>query len=148
MAFNPESVLSNNYSGALDTRSVPLPEGEYAAVAQELKAESFRTSTNGSTMMDIAWKIDHPELADTVGRTASIVRQTIFLDLTPSGDLDFSKGKNISLGRLRDALGQNTGKPWSFSDIAGGVANVRVKHRPDKDDPTILYAEVKGVSKL
>ena len=149
MSFNPESVLSGRYSESLDTRSTPIPEGEYVGVVQEIKADNFRTTPKGSTMVDIPWRIDHPELEDTVGHPSSTVRQTIFLDLNDRGDLDFSKGKNIALGKLREALGQNTsGKAWSFMDLVGGTANVRVRHRPNSEDPTILYPEVKAVSAL
>ena len=54
------------------------------------------------------------------------------------------KGKNVALGRLREALGQNTpGKPWSFGMLVGQVAKVAVKHRITDAGDT--FAEVKRV---
>jgi hypothetical protein len=57
-----------------------------------------------------------------------------------------SKGKNVSLGKLREAVGQNKpGKPWSPAHLNGAQLDVLVTHRADKDTGDI-YAEVKRVA--
>ena len=77
------------------------------------------------------------------------VRQTIWLDLTESGSLDFGKGRNVGLGRLRDALGQNeTGKPWQPGMMVGGVAKIKVTHSIDKRDNETIQANVACTVKL
>ena len=57
-------------------------------------------------------------------------------------------GKNIQLGRLRAALGQNTlGAAWSFAMLAGaGPLKVQVTHQPNQKDPSDPYVKVKSVS--
>ena len=68
------------------------------------------------------------------------------LDLTPSGSLDTSKGKNIGLGRLREAVGQNKpGQAFSFQNLPGLMAKITIKHRLVDDD---TFAEVKGTAPL
>ena len=85
-------------------------------------------------------------MKELLGRDKVTVRQGIMLDITDSGGLDMGKGRNIGLGRLREAIGLNTpGQPFSFSMVAGRVAKVNVSHRIDGEN---IYAEVKGVAKL
>jgi len=52
-----------------------------------------------------------------------------------------SEGKNVGLGRLREAIGKNEGA-FSFRDLVGQIAQLRVKHRMNGED---TYAEVRGV---
>ena len=72
-----------------------------------------------------------------------------WLDLNEDGSgLDLSEGKNVSLGRLRKALDQNSGA-WNPMMMKGkGPLMVKVTQRSDKNDPTIKYAEVARVSKI
>ncbi len=144
--FDPETYMNETYNESTSTRQVPLPEDEYLGVVTKVD-DPFKTQ-NGYWLQKIGFRVDHPELADELGRKASTVRLTLFLDLTASGSLDFGTGKNIGLGRLREALGQNEpGEPWSPSSMEGNQAMIRVKHTPDKDDPEKIYEEVRGVSR-
>lgn len=145
-SFDPDTFLNTTYEGELDTRRVPLPVDDYVATILEVNPG---TTPRGTAYMEILWEVDHAELASELGRPKSRVRQTVWLDLTESGDLDFGRGKNIMLGRLREAVGQNApGQPWSPAQLVGQAARVRVKHRPDKNDPEVVYEEVSGVSAL
>jgi hypothetical protein len=70
------------------------------------------------------------------------VPQDVMLDLTDSGQLDMAKGRNVRLGRLREALDLNApGRPFSFAMIQGRMAKVKVGHRVDGED---IYAEVRA----
>jgi hypothetical protein len=74
------------------------------------------------------------------------VSQSLMLDMTESGALAVGTNKNVNLGRLREALGQNvSGRPWSPNMLQGQVARISVKHRLWEDK---TFAEVKGVVKL
>ena len=53
----------------------------------------------------------------------------MFLDMDENGDLELGKGKNVDLGRLREALGQNTGGNWSPSQLVGSSATIHVSNR-------------------
>jgi hypothetical protein len=147
MGFDPDSFLHETYTEANATQQAPLPEGEYVATIS--KVNPPRQTETGYVLMEVQCTVEHPELADELGRLSSTVRYTLFLDMTESGNLDFGQGKNVSLGRLRSAVGQNEpGEPWSPSQLEGQSLNVRVKHTPNKNDPEIIYADVRGVSAL
>jgi hypothetical protein len=58
-------------------------------------------------------------------------------------------GKNIQLGRVRAALGQNDeNKPWKFSMLVGAAAKIKVEHSPNLKDPDSPYANVVAVAPL
>jgi len=145
--FDPESFLTNTTTEESSTKRIPLEAGEY--VGQITKLRAGTTPNKGIPFLEVIYKIEHPELASEMGRPASTVRQTVWLDLDEHGDLDMGPGKNITLGRLRDAAGQNvSGEPWSIASLEGATVTVRVVHNPDKNDPEVVYEEVKGVSAL
>lgn len=140
MSFNPEEFLQAPVEGATSTEYVPIPEDEYTALIEKVEARTVGESAK--PVLDIVWRIDAPEVEDAHEKS---VRQTIWLDLDESGALDRHKGKNVQLGRLREALGQNTGKPWAPAHLQGNVARILVKHR--MGDEGQVYSDVKGVTK-
>ena len=142
--FDPDEFLNTSVEGTLDTRSVPVPEGEWLATISGLSTRVV--GQDSKPVLDVTWKIeDNEKVAKATGRDVSTVRQTIWLDITESGGLDMSKGKNIQLGRLREAVGQNTSGPWSASMLEGHTAIVRVEHRTYEGE---IYSDVKGVRKV
>ncbi len=147
--FDPDSFLNEEVDGALATTFEPIPEGEYlAVVASGEKAITVRQTERGSTILDISWEIQDAELAEKLGRTTLSVRQSVFLDMTPNNTLDRGKGKNVSLGRVRAALGQNDpNKPWAFGMLKGaGPAMIKVGQRSNPQDDSIIYNDVKAVT--
>ena len=140
--FNPDSFLNTSVSEPSSTTFTPVPEGDYTASVKEIKP---RSTDSGKAILDVTWAIDDAAVADITGMKNPSVRQSIFLDITDAGGLDMGKGKNISLGRLRDALGQNNpGQSWQPGMLVGGVAKVTVKHRMYEDQ---IFTDVKGVVK-
>ena len=141
--FDPESFLSTTYNESTSTEFVPVPEGEYYAVATAVMPREVQTKSGPRVVLEVTWTIQG-DLSESTGREVNTVKQGIFLDLTDRGHLDFSKGRNIRLGRLRDALGQNEdGKPWSPRDIIGKAARISVTHRMQGSD---IYADVGEVA--
>jgi len=146
-AFNPDLFLQAESSEALSTVLTPVPEGEFPGVIKSITPRVV--GEKGTPVLDVVWTLDSPEVKAATGIDNSQVRQSLWLDVTDSGGLDFSKGKNVSLGRLREALGQNkAGKPWSPNMLIGGSAKVKVVHTFDKNDSSIIYANVNSVAKL
>lgn len=145
--FDATNFQNAQFTDANSTEYIPVPEGEYIAVIDK---QEIRPTSKGQVILDVTWKIDDAEVAEATGLTNPTVRQSIFLDVTDNGGLDFGAGKNINLGRLRKALNQNvSGKPWTFGNLLGAVATIRVKHRivPDEnggDDR--VYTDVAGVA--
>jgi len=146
MTFDPELFMQQEESGELDTTFTPVPEGDYQAVATETK---IRTTESGHVILDVVWEISDPEVAAETGRDTNTVRQSIFLDMNADNTrIDVSKGKNINLGRLFEAIGVDMSKGWSLAMIQGNPALVHVAHRADKNDPSVLYADVTRVAAL
>lgn len=140
--FNPETFLNTPVEAPLSTEYTPIPEGEYTAVIE--KVEPRTVGQDSKPVLDIVWRLDAPDSEDAHEKS---VRQTIWLDVTAQGSLDYGKGKNVQLGRLRDAVGQNQpGQAWMPSMLVGNVARVSVKHRMGNEGQ--IFADVKGVAKL
>lgn len=154
--FNAELFLNTQMDEANSTELLAVPEGEYLAVSSPVTAESFRSydikkgdraGTKGYSL-DLEWTIndDGGALKEYLGREPK-VRQGVMLDLNSSGGLEFGKGRNVGLGQLREALGQNlTGRPWAFSMLGGQVAKIQVKHTLDANNGK-TYVNVTKVTK-
>ena len=141
--FNPDQFLNTTYEGALDTTLIPVPETDEGWTAVVEKFE-VKTTPKGQVVCELTWAIDEFEVQQQTGRDKNTVKQALWLDITDHGTLDMGKGKNVALGRLREALNQNTpGKPWSFGMLVGQVAKVAVKHRITDTGDT--FADVKRV---
>lgn len=140
MSFDTNSFLSTETTDSTSTEYVPFPEGEFNAVVDGL---DLRTP-KGNTILDVNWRVDSPENEETNGK---VVRQSIFLDMLESGAMDSSPGKNVQLGRLREALGQNQkGRPWSPNMMLGQVALISTKQRTGPEGQ--IFTDVKNVAKL
>lgn len=132
--FDVNAFQNSQYTDSSSTEYVPVPEGEFTAVVEKYAIRDPK----GNVILDITWKIDDADVAAETGIDNPQVRQSIFLDVDEtSGTLMFGKGKNVQLGRLREALHQNTsGQPWSFGMLLGQVAKIRTKHRIDSSSGT------------
>lgn len=148
MTFDPSSFLNQQFDEALDTKVVPCPVGEYPAIAEKVDVKQWAAKDGSSSglKVEILWDIQDDNVKSLLGRDTVRVPQQQMLDLTEEGGLDFGKGKNVGLGRIREALDLNTpGEPFSFGMIQGRMAKVAVSHRTAGED---IYAEIKKIAKL
>lgn len=147
-AFDPQAFLQEEVTEPFETKFTPVPEDDYTAViGTSEKSVAVRTTDKGQVLADLQWEILDEAVKQALSMDTVIVRQSIFLDVTDQGKLDFGKNKNIQLGRLREALGQNTTGPWSLTRLRGaGPAIITVKQRVDPTDPEKIYSEVKYVN--
>ena len=147
--FSPEQFLDMQVTESNDTKIVPVPTGEYLAVVSEVKIRPWQSKSDPSkagVALDLQWELDDAGVKTLLGRDKVTVKQGVMLDLTDAGGMDMGKGRNIGLGRLREACGLNTpGQPFSVTMLTGRMAKVKVEHRVDGEN---LYAEVKGVAKV
>jgi len=146
--FDPDAFMNTQFSEANETKFVTVPEGEYSAVIDKVEAKPWqsRDGSKSGLRLDVNWKIDDPAASEATGIANPTVKQGIMLDLTDSGGLATGPGRNINLGRLRDAVNQNKpGSPWNPNMLVGQPARVKVSHRIYEGE---VYAEVKGVTKL
>ena len=150
MTLNTEEFLQQTTDQTLDEFLEPCPAGEYVAIAGRPSIASFvykkgeHTGETGYRMV-IRWEIQDDEVKRQLDRDTVSVSQSILLDLTPDGQgLDMGKGKNVSLGQLRGALGQNKpGETWNPGMIEGQPAKLKIKAGVYNDRVT---AEVDAVT--
>lgn len=146
--FDPDLFMQTQVKDALDTKVAPCDEGEYQLQCNKSVAKQI-TSKAGETfiIMEVDWEVlDDAQRAKT-GREKINARQSLFLDINDSGNLDTSHGKNIELGRLREALGMNkSGKAWSPAMMQGMTCWGYVTQEPNANDPSIVYNRVKRVT--
>jgi hypothetical protein len=148
MSFNPQEFLDASVSTANDTKIIPVPMGEYHGIVEKVAPRQWQSKdgTQTGVALDIFWMVEDAGVKEFLGRQSVTCKQGIMLDMTPQGGLDMSTGKNVGLGRLREAVGKNTpGEHFSFAMLPGLSARIAVNHRIVGDD---VYAEVKSVAKL
>jgi hypothetical protein len=147
--FDPNTFLDMTTTDANSTKSTPVPVGEYVAFIEKVDARPWSKKDDPSKSgmaLDLLWNIDDANVKALLEREKVTVKQGVMLDLTEAGGLDMGKGKNVSLGRLREAVGLNApGQPFGFRMLEGRPAKIVVSHRIDGDN---IYAEVKAVAKL
>jgi len=145
-AFDPDSFLAQTVEQANDTKVIPCPAGEFTGYIKDLKVSTGQKDGNTWAALNPVWVIDNEEVRKLLDRDEVTVKQSVFLDLTEHGTLDMGKGKNVGLGRLREALDLNQpGQPFSFTMLTGRPAKLTVSHRVQGED---IYADIKMVAKL
>ncbi len=148
--FDPAAFKQTVVEGSFETHTTPLPEDTYVAVLGETAIRAIKNDDGeASILCDVPFIVDDETLAERLGLDRLQVIQGFFLDLDKKGNLEFGPNKNIRLGRLRDALGQNTDKSWNFGMLDGaGPLKIKVIQKPDKDDSSIQYNRVVGFAPL
>jgi hypothetical protein len=141
--FDPDKFMDQTTSEVGSTKYELIPTGEYPALVDDIKFRSVTTKNGESVAVDIQWILNAPEVAAKMGREKLSVKQGFFIDTDANGGFDMSKGKNVRLNQVREAVGQNDGKPWKPSMLKGQMALVKVV--PTKDGN---YNEVTQVGKI
>lgn len=147
-AFDPQSFLDAQTTEVTDTRVVPCPVGEWPATIDDVSIKSGVSQKSGDpwTRLNVKWKIEGCDANRLADRDPIFVTQGVMLDLTESGGMDNGRGKNVQVGRLREACNLNApGVPFSFRMLIGRSAKVSVTHREYEGN---MYDEVKGVVRL
>lgn len=150
--FNPEEFLASTVvDDSLDTEHRKCPEGAYRAQIRPVEARHFRNfqsekTGESYTMFAPLWEIlDDSVRMDLEREHVYVESNGMFLDLDETGALDTGRGKNVDLGRLRLAVGQNEKPGWKFTDLNEQIATVRVAHIKDKNSD-VTRAKVTRVS--
>jgi hypothetical protein len=153
--FDPNAFLETSFKGQQDTNYVLPDIGDYPAQIVDTPRTSGVSVRSGIgsdgrpyATLDVQWQLNDDSLAAKLNMTQVLVRQSFFLDLTDSTppQLDLGTNKNMRLKRLWDATGINKAKQVSIGMLKFQTAVVHVDHRPDSNDPDIIYAEVTRVT--
>jgi len=150
--FNADTFLEQTVTGANETKYPVIPAGEYPAISKSIAAREMQNNKEPEkgpyTVLDITWAIDDAGVKEETGLDSPTCRQSVFLELK-EGILDMSDKKNVPLGRLREALGLNDpDKPFSFNDLVGQPAIVRIEQSPNAKDPENPYSNVTKVAQV
>lgn len=148
--FDPVAFAQSTFTEANSTESIPIPAGEFPGLAEKVEIVGWQSKdgSKAGLKLQIIWNIADDAVREVTGRAENKVRQDIMLDLTDTAMLDMSKGMNVRLGKLREAVGLNRpGMPFSFDQIQGQMAKLKIGHRVG-DDPSEIFAEVKAVAAL
>src|SRR5512136_3156739 len=99
MSFDPQSFLESSISGSNDTKIVPVPVGEYMGIIEKVLPRQWQSKdgTSSGVALDVFWFVEDDNVKQYLGRDIVTVKQGIMLDLTASGQVDMSKGKNVGL---------------------------------------------------
>lgn len=147
--FNAASFLNQTVEAKLDTKRTPMPEGDHdEMMIDSLDISSGTSKKSGNFWVQLAVKMvcTDPNVAAEMkltGDAKPVLYWREFLDLDDDGQLDISEGRNIKLGKLRQACNQNTDDEWSITDLKGAVLGARAKHQMNEDgDPYAVCTAV------
>lgn len=152
--FDPAVFENLVVEGANETKSTPVPEGDYAAIIDAVRVKSIDISKGdraGQTVpiLEVTWHIldEDGKLGELLNRDKVTVRQDIWLDIV-NGGLAFGPNLNLALGRLREALDLNKpNKPFTFKMLEGqGPATITVGQRTQESSGDV-FNQVNRVSK-
>lgn len=162
-SFDPNSFLQSTVDSPLDTEYMLIPEGEYHAIIDDFDSTALeqidftykkgaRAGQPGSmTKFTIPFVIQDDKVKQEMGRDKVVISKQVILDLNDQGSLDTSRGRNVELGRVRAAAGQQDTSPWGFANLRGaGPMMIKVVHRTfDRSDGTKgTRAEVDRVARI
>lgn len=148
--FDPATFMDQGTTEAGSTQRLTIEPGEYPGVIDKADPKVITSNKTGKNhiLLEVTWRLQAPDFEKAAGY-APTIRQSIFLDMNGNAP-DMSKGKNIDLNKLREALGMNkAGQQFKFNMLLGaGPAKVMVKNVPDKKAPDVIRTEVVAVGKL
>lgn len=163
-SFDPDTFMQQTIDQPLETDFRLCPPGEFQAMIDDFTSEAFEqiqfTYKKGDkagqdgvmTKFNLPFTINDEKAKQELGRDKVVVTKQMILDVVPgTNQLDWGPNKNIELGRVRAATGQNNPGAWAVSNLRGaGPVMVKVEHveYPRKDGTKGKRAEVTRVVKI
>lgn len=160
MSINPSLFTPETFLDATTTeesvKRPPMPAGrDLTSTLKNVKARSWQGKqdpTKSGIAVDVQHEFDltaYPDVRQIVGLDKVTINDSIMLDLTEAGAIDYSPGKNGRLRQYRDATGTNVaGQPFSIRMLEGRVVRARIKHVPNKDVPGDVFDNIEAVAKV
>ncbi len=139
--FDPEEFMNVTVEGELDTKRPVVPSGQYVT-------QIFKVTPKGGTIgkgdnigkpwraLGLTLEVMDDAVKEEMHQDRVFVSYQVFLDLDDNDQIDLRKGRNVALGKLRAAVGQNDGSPWSPAMLIGQMveANVTIGTHPQSHD--------------
>lgn len=155
--FDADAFMNSTIDQSNSTKVKPAPVGEYFAEIKDVKPSSGTISKGENAgkpwaRLSVVCEVSDPSgaLEAEIGSPTKRVTASIMLDLNDAGNgLDMREGKNVRLGRLREAANLNRpGEPFAPPMLIGRTVKVKVGHRTDDTDPETVYDEITGFAPL
>lgn len=130
--FDPKSILDLGTTDKFETEITLAPERDYTANIYEIDGRGGVKDGRPWRALNIRWLVtDADDVKTELGIENLFLYQYIFLDLNEQGGLASGTNKNVALGKIRTAVGQNEeGEAWSIRDLIGaGPAVLTYKHK-------------------
>ena len=152
--FDPAAFMSSAVD-PMATQMEVVPEGDFKFTIdtdpKQLNPKNLKgTSTRTGNDYDF-WQIElnchllDDAVKQKLGREKVLVRLRLNLDLDESGRLEVGPNKNVGLGQLRDALGQNA-PGWTPQKLLGAGPFIgKVKHTTSEKG---TFADIQRVAKI
>ena len=154
MAFDPNQFM-NSAADPMQTQMTVCPEGEYPFMIdsdpKQLAPKNVKGISQKTGNPYDFWQLElncvclDEAVKQKLSRQKVVVRYRVNLDLNANGGLEVGPDKNIGMGRLREALGQN--RPgWKPADLLGAGPFIgKVSHTTSGD---ATYADISRVAKV
>jgi hypothetical protein len=140
--FDPDTFMQQTVDHPLETEYLSVPPGEYVATIDDFTSKAieridfeYKTGERAGTpgvmvKLTIPFIVQDETVKAEMQREKVVVSKQIILDLDEAGGIDWGKNKNVELGRVRAAVGQNVdGQPWSIEKLRGaGPVMIKVVH--------------------
>ena len=152
MSIDLEALVNAPVTEKLDTTFEVTPAGEYTATIGDRTpvTEWFHSVTlkdgREAPQCNIVFVINDADLAKSLGRREATTRLTLWLDVE-AGRIDTGRGKNIGLGQLRRALGQEDDREWTFGKLPG-AGPIKILTEVQEGKNGAKYSNVVRVGKL
>lgn len=148
--FDAANFLNTVYTDSHATQYVPIPEGIYPAMTGVPNVVNGNSKKDGKPWfrLDLPLIIDDANVRELLGRDEVRSKFSIMLDVE-NGALANGPGRNVQLGRLRDALGLNEpGQEFTLQMLGGRSCKAAVSHRAHPDRQGEVIAEVNELAPL
>jgi hypothetical protein len=165
--FDIASFQNSSITGAMDTRRSVYPEGEYvlqiaaddkavqiqggmSAAKDDKPARPWARCTLKCRVVKCPETTSMDELAKLMGQPVDelYIYYGIMLDINDNGKLDGGPNRNVKLGAIRAAVGQNDGNiPWHYEMLKTQAFRAKViTVSSDKSDPEAKSNDIRGVA--
>lgn len=148
MAFNKDAFLQTVVEAKLDTARIPWPEGDCETLIVrdvDIKSGKYeKGDRKGQSWVQLVVKISTTDanVANEMqlsGDQEPICYWQEFLDLDENGNLATGSGKNVKLGKLRAACGQNSDDAWSIVSLKGATLGGTIEHKINGDGDPVHF---------
>lgn len=142
-SFDPNNFLSQEIKGANETKYIPFPKGEFTGYIDDIGMDEY----DKQPILVVTLATPDERAKKEMGTDKPTLTDRIFIDME-NGALSFGPNKNVKLGRLREALGQNgANAKWTFNLLRGaGPVKFMVDHVPGKEAGEV-YARITRYAK-